>query len=179
MVVPSLSRLRALSGGLVRELSKFGVVGFFALAVDVAGFNLLRFAGGEGPLYEWPLAAKVLSAAAATVVSWVGNRYWTFRRHRRPAVHREFVLFVVVCVLGTALALMCLAISHYVLGFKSALADNVSANVIGLGLATAFRFWAYRTFVFNHGRVPPRTGQPASGLIGEGEPALSDPVRVG
>lgn len=156
MVLPTSSaRARAFVGVIARELGKFGVVGALALVVDVGGFNLLRFAGGEGPLYDWPLAAKVLSAAAAMVVSWVGNRLWTFRRHRRPAVRREFVLFVVVCVLGTALALMCLAFSHYVLGLQSAVADNISANVIGLALGTTFRFWAYRTFVFNHGRSRP------------------------
>ncbi|MSW42688.1 MAG: GtrA family protein, partial [Actinobacteria bacterium] len=30
----------------------------------------------------------------------------------------------------------------------SPLADNVSANVIGLGLGTIFRFWSYRRWVF-------------------------------
>ena len=28
--------------------------------------------------------------------------------------------------------------------------DNISANVIGLGLGMLFRFWSYRTFVFRH-----------------------------
>lgn len=134
---------------LVPELSKFGVVGGVALVVDVGGFNLLRFAGGNGLLYEWPLAAKVISAAAATVVSWVGNRYWTFRHQRRANAGREFLLFVTMCVIGTGLALACLATSHYVLGLTSPLADNISANVIGLALGTTFRFWAYRTHVFS------------------------------
>lgn len=150
---PYYLRARALVAMIARELGKFGVVGFVAFVIDVGGFNLLRFAGGEGPLYEWPLAAKVLSAAAATVVSWLGNRYWTFRHRRRSAKHREFVLFVIVGVLGTLLALACLAISHYVLGLQSAVADNISANVIGLALATTFRFYAYRTFVFNDDSV--------------------------
>jgi putative flippase GtrA len=155
MVAPPPFRTRtpAIAGKIAREFGKFGVVGVLAFVVDVGGFNLLRFAGGEGPLFDWPLAAKVLSAAAATVVSWVGNRLWTFRQHRRPAVRREFLLFVGVCVLGTLLALACLALSHYVLGLQSALADNMSANVIGLGLATMFRFWAYRSLVFNHDRA--------------------------
>ena len=42
----------------------------------------------------------------------------------------------------------CLAISHYLLDFTSRLADNIAANVIGLGLGTAFRFWSYRRWVF-------------------------------
>ena len=41
-----------------------------------------------------------------------------------------------------------LAISHYVLGFTSPLADNIAANVVGLVFATTFRFVGYRTWVF-------------------------------
>ncbi|MDQ1586737.1 MAG: hypothetical protein QOJ90_2107 [Actinomycetota bacterium] len=145
---------------LIPEFSKFGVVGLMALVVDVGGFNLLRFESGHGPLYDWPLAAKVISAALATVVSWLGNRYWTFRHRRRSAAHREFVLFVAMCAIGTAIALGCLGFSHYVLGFKSPLADNISANVVGLVLGTAFRFWTYRTHVFSQPVIDVNAGTP-------------------
>jgi putative flippase GtrA len=147
-LVTRLNSLRQLFIRLLPELSKFGIVGLLALLVDVGGFNLLRFSGGEGPLYQQPLTAKIVSGAAATVVSWLGNRYWTFRDTRRSAVHHELFLFVVACTIGTAIAVGCLAISHYVLGFTSPLDDNISTNVVGLVLGTAFRFWAYRTFVF-------------------------------
>jgi hypothetical protein len=46
------------------------------------------------------------------------------------------------------IALLCLWVSHYVLGYESALADNISANVIGLVLGTTFRFWSYHNWVF-------------------------------
>ena len=46
------------------------------------------------------------------------------------------------------MAALCLGITHYVLGFTSTAADNVSANIIGTGLGTIFRFWAYRRFIF-------------------------------
>lgn len=143
-----LTSLRQLFFRLLPELSKFGIVGLLALFVDVGGFNLLRFVGGQGPLYQQPITAKIVSTAAATVVSWLGNRYWTFRHTRRSAVRHELFLFVVACTIGSAIAVGCLAISHYLLGFTSPLADNISANVVGLILGTAFRFWAYRTFVF-------------------------------
>ena len=63
-------------------------------------------------------------------------------------MRREFALFVLFSAIGLAIAVACLAISHYVLDFTSPLADNVAANVVGLGLATAFRFWSYRRWVF-------------------------------
>ena len=46
---------------LWHEVAKFGVVGLVALVVDVGLFNLLRFAGGEGPMYDKPLTAKIVS----------------------------------------------------------------------------------------------------------------------
>ncbi|MDE9365214.1 GtrA family protein [Luteipulveratus sp. YIM 133132] len=135
-----------------RQLVGFAVVGVLGFATDVGGFNLLRFAGGEGPLHDYPLTAKIVSGVAATVVAWLGNRYWTFRHSRRAAKHREFLLFAAVAVMGTLIALGCLWISHYLLDLRSPLADNISANGIGLVLATVFRFWAYRAHVFSeHG----------------------------
>jgi len=147
--VTFLISMRRLFLRLLPELSKFGVVGLFGLLVDVGGFNLLRFAGGEGPLYDQPLTAKVISTTAAMVVAWLGNRYWTFRDSRRAAAHHEFLLFVWWCSIGSAMAVACLAISHYLLHLTSPLADNISGNVIGLALGTTFRFWAYRTHVFS------------------------------
>lgn len=146
-----LDRVRATMDVLVREAVKFGAVGTVALVVDVGVFNLLRFGLGDGgPLEARPLTAKVLSAGVATLVAWLGNRYWTFRHRRRSAAHHELALFVVFNVIGMAIAVMCLGFSHYVLGLRSALADNISANVVGLVLGTLFRFWAYRRFVFTN-----------------------------
>ena len=133
---------------VVRELVKFGVVGAVAYVVDVTVFNLLRYAG-SGLLEDKPLTAKAVSVAVATLVAWTGNRHWTFRRRRRASARRELVLFVAMNGVGMAIALGCLAVSHYLLGFTSPLADNVAANVVGLALGTAFRFYAYRTWVFS------------------------------
>ena len=91
----------------------------------------------------------MISSVFGIVVAWLGNRYWTYAQQRRAKIHHEFAHFVVVCAIGIGISLGCLWVSHYALGFTSAVADNIAANVIGLGLATAFRFWAYRTHVFN------------------------------
>ena len=170
-------RWRDITRRLIPQLSKFGVVGLVALAVDVGLFNLLRFAGGHGVLYDQPLAAKVVSASAATVLSWLGNRYWTFRLQRRSNPTREFALFVVVCVVGTAVALLSLAVSHYLLGLQSPLADNISANVVGLAAGTTFRFWAYRRYVFSesHVRAARPARLPVDVRLGLGQPG-SQPV---
>lgn len=156
----------------VGQLGRFGAVGVVAFIVDVGLFNVLRFAGDEGPLYRWVLGAKVVSTAVATVVSWLGNRYWTFRHTRREQVRHEFVLFVLMCTIGLLISLTCLAMSHYVLGLTSPLADNISANVIGLAAGTAFRFYAYRTWVFS---APDQRTDPAMAGGDSGAPATQRP----
>jgi putative flippase GtrA len=141
-VVTALRRLHDRLGHLVRELMKFGMVGLVALTVDIALFNLLLHQTGK------PLTSKTLSTVVATTVAYIGNRVWTFRRRSRSGVGREYALFFLLNGVGLAIALGCLAISHYLLGFTSRLADNIAANVVGLFLGTTFRFWSYRRFVF-------------------------------
>lgn len=133
---------------LVHEIAKFGVVGLMAFVVDIGLFNVLRFAGGEGPFYDKPLTAKAISVAVATTVAYFGNRYWTFRHRGRTHFTREYALFFVLNGVAMLIALGCLWFSHYALGLTSPLADNISANVVGLALGTLFRFWSYRRWVF-------------------------------
>jgi putative flippase GtrA len=144
----TLIRLDIRSQRRGRELLAFAVVGGFGYLVDVGVFNLLRYAGEPGLLEHKPLTAKAISVATATIVTYVGNRYWTWRHRAWSSTHREFAMFVLLNLVGMAIALACLAASHYLLAMTGPVADNVSANVVGLGLGTAFRFWAYRRWVF-------------------------------
>ncbi len=127
---------------------KFGLVGAIAYVIDVTTFNVLRFHGTEGILYDKPLTAKAISTALATTWAYFGNRHWTFRHRQRTSFRREYLLFFLLNGVGMVIALSCLGISHYALDLTSALADNISANVIGLVLGTIFRFWSYRKWVF-------------------------------
>lgn len=129
---------------LIHELAKFGVVGAIAFVVDVGTFNLLR----NGAMDDRPLTAKVISTVLATTVAFAGNRQWTFRHRERSTLRREYALFFGLNAVALGIALGCLGVSHYLLNFTSPLADNISANVVGMALGTMFRFWSYRRFVF-------------------------------
>ncbi|MBT1621593.1 GtrA family protein [Curtobacterium flaccumfaciens pv. oortii] len=135
---------------LIAQLARFGVVGAVGFVVDTAIFNVLRATVlNPDEVHSGPFWAKVVSTVVAIFVNWMGNRYWTFREQRRAVATREGIEFVVVSLGGMVISLGCLGISHYVLGFTSALADNVSGNVIGLVLGTAFRFWLYKVWVYH------------------------------
>lgn len=139
--------------GLITYAMKFGVVGLIGYAIDVCLFNLLRFGNmADGTWAASPVGAKVISVTVATIATWFGNRYWTFREHRRANYWLELAEFCLVAVAGMGISVACLYISHYVLGYQSALADNISANVVGLVLATTFRFLMYRFWVYGHHR---------------------------
>ena len=138
---------------LVSQLARFGLVGLLGLVVDVGVFNLLAVTLlTPATVHEGPIIAKVISTSLAIAVNWMGNRHWTFRDDRRHDWLREGVEFVLVSIGGMAISLLCLWVSHYLLGFTSLLADNVATNVIGLVLGTAFRFTFYRLWVFKPGR---------------------------
>lgn len=128
------------------ELSRFLSVGAVAFVVDLGLFNLLRFGPG-GLLENKPLTAKVISVLAATLVSWVGNRRWTFAEHRTSKRGRELLVFGAVNLLGMVVPVATLAFSHYALQLTSPLADN-AATICGIVLATALRYVGYKRWVF-------------------------------
>lgn len=125
------------------ELVRFAATGLAAYLSDVVVFNVLLVGGGMPSA-----AAKMISSAVAIAVAFVGSRYLTWPERRSASPVREYALFVLVSVVAAGIQLGCLLISRDVLGLVSPLADNVSANVVGMALATAFRFWGFRTIVF-------------------------------
>jgi putative flippase GtrA len=143
---------------LFSEFIRFGLVGGVGFVVDVGVFNLLTLTVmSPENMHEGPLVAKLISTALAIVVNWLGNRFWTFRERRRHDVVRESLEFFAVSIAGMGIGLACLWFSHYVLGFTSLLADNISANVVGLALGAAFRFVLYRVWVFGDKRKHSRS----------------------
>ncbi len=136
-----LSRRPRLSA-LAAEVGKFGSVGAVAYVVQLAVTNLLWASGVQ------VMAGQVLGTLCAIAVAFVGNRFWTFSDRARTGLGRETFLFLVMNGVGLLIQVSCQAFSVYVLGFDGALAQNISGNVVGVGLGTLFRFFAYRTWVF-------------------------------
>ena len=171
------SPLRAKVRALIHEMSKFGTVGAVAFTIDLAIFNVLLQIGVE------TLAAKTISTVVATNVAFLGNRFWTWRHRVHTHMARQYTMFFVLNAVGLGIGLSCLALSHYALGhfwplLQSPLADNISAQLIGTGLGTLFRFWSYRRFVFR-AVVPtePHFGIPRVGRRSANVTSPSSPVR--
>lgn len=150
------SSWRSQASRLLGEVVRFLAVGGVATAVSFVGFNALAHGliFGTAPLRSHPIVAYVLANAVAGVVAYVGMRLWAFRERQASDQTTGVVRFFVLGALTMAIPVVCLWISRYVLGLSSPLADNLSANVIGLGISTATRFWVFLRFVFDQPVVP-------------------------
>lgn len=135
-----------------RELVKFALVGAITYVVDITLFTLLKMT----VLEPKPVTAKIVAVLVATILSYVLNREWSFRTRGGRERHHEATLFFAVCGIGLVLNATPLWISRYVLELQvpqvsllaQEAADFASANVIGTLAAMAFRWWAFRRYVF-------------------------------
>ncbi|WP_406107259.1 GtrA family protein [Micromonospora globbae] len=133
----------------VHEALKFGIVGGINTVINYAVFNALAltvFVDGQ-------LKATVVATIVATITSYLMNRHWTYRDRPKSAIRREYALFFLFNATGLLIELGVLAAAKYGLGVTSLLALNV-AKTGGVLLATLFRFWSYRTFVFQPAPAP-------------------------
>ena len=76
---------------LIHEAAKFGVVGIVGVFITNGGYALLHDTFGLGPV-----TATTIATIVATAVSYVANRYWSFRHRERTSVAREGVIFFVL-----------------------------------------------------------------------------------
>jgi putative flippase GtrA len=149
--VSTIRRLYERFRHLIHEGAKFGVVGAIGFVVTDGGTNLLHGIG-------W-LKATVVSTIAATVVTYLGSRYWTFRHRERSTIARETVLFFVLNGIGLAITEACLGFTNYALGLKSVVPSNI-ALFLGIVLGTLFRFWSYRKWVWTAPAAAPAAAVP-------------------
>jgi putative flippase GtrA len=135
-----------------RELLKFGMVGGTTWVIDTTVFLVLK----STVLSSKPLTAKIIAVLVATIVSYVLNREWSFRTRGGRETHHEAMLFFVISGIGVAVYTAPLAVSRYLLDlqipnvspFGQEVADFVSGQIIGTLVGMAFRWWAFRRYVF-------------------------------
>jgi putative flippase GtrA len=140
------ARLQRLTG----EVAKFLTVGGVATLIALLVFNGLvhGFLDGPGPMHEQPLVALVIGNLAGMVVSYRGSRSWAFRHRQAVGPAGGRLVFFAISIVSMVIPLLCLTFSRYALYLDDPVSDNISANVVGLGLGTAVRFWAIRRYIF-------------------------------
>ncbi|OIJ63809.1 GtrA family protein [Streptomyces mangrovisoli] len=133
---------------LWREIAKFGAVGALGMVVNFAVSNLLWH------LTSIPVVrANVIATIVAIATNYVGFRYFTYRDREKGARSKELTLFFVFSAIGLVIENGILYAAIYGFDWDSSLQRNVF-KFVGIGLATLFRFWSYRTWVFKAVPVP-------------------------
>ncbi|KUL78634.1 MULTISPECIES: GtrA family protein [unclassified Streptomyces] len=142
---------------LAREVAKFGAVGGAGLLVNLLVFNLVR------QVTDLPVVrASVIATVIAIIFNYIGFRYFTYRDRDKSRRTKEMTLFLLFSVAGLVIENGVLYTATYGFGWDSPLQSNIF-KFLGIGIATLFRFWSYRTWVF---RALPVQKDPVAG----GEP---------
>jgi putative flippase GtrA len=134
------------------ELIKFAIVGGTTFVIDSAIFYTLKLT----ILEPKPVTAKVIAGIVAVIASYVLNREWSFRDRGGRERHHEALLFFAFSGVGVLLSMAPLWVSSYIFQLRvpmvsltvENIADFISAYIIGNLLQMAFRFWAFRRWVF-------------------------------
>jgi len=133
---------------LIHEAAKFGVVGLVGFIVSLGGADVLRYGAGVGK-YK----AVTVATIVATIVTFIGNRYWTFRHREGQSNTRDTVMFFILNGVGLLIYYACIWLIQDAAGLKAKIWYNV-ALVVGTGLGTLFRFWSYRKWVWTAPGAP-------------------------
>src|ERR1700733_940812 len=130
---------------LISEAARFAVVGLAGVIITDGGANLLRYDAGLDRF-----TAVAIATLAAVVISFVASRYWTFRRREHGGLGRETVLFCVANGIGVAISEGCVWLAS-AFGWEGKLSYNI-ALAGGIALATLFRYWSYKRWVWPRSR---------------------------
>lgn len=144
---------------LLREAAKFGAVGGAGLLVNLVVFNLVRHLSGI-PVVRASVIATIVSIA----FNYVGFRYFTYRDRDKGGRTKELTLFLLFSAVGLVIENGILYTATYGFGWDTPLQSNVF-KFIGIGIATLFRFWSYRSWVFR--ALPVREPVTAAGTAGQ------------
>jgi putative flippase GtrA len=137
-----LRGLRSKLALLYREIAKFGVVGGVGVLVNIGVFNLVRHNTGLQTV-----RASILATVVSIAFNYVGFRYFTYRDRDKAGRTKELGLFLFFSAIGLVIENGVLYLATYGFGWDSQLQANVF-KFAGIGVATLFRFWSYRTWVF-------------------------------
>lgn len=131
---------------------RFALVGLFTFVLTTVLFFGLKVT----VLDDKPVTAFSIATLVATIVSYILNREWSFAERGGRSARHEASLFFVVSAIALGITQIPLAMSRYVFGLQAPavstagehLADFISGSIIGTLLGMAFRWWAFRRWVF-------------------------------
>src|SRR5215469_2894686 len=137
--VSSIRKLYARFRQLIHEGFKFLVIGAVGFMVTFGVANALH------PIGKYK--AITIATILATAITYLGNRYWTFRHRQGKGTTRDSIMFFVLNGIGLLIYYGCIGLIDLA-GLGHSVAWYNVALVVGTGLGTLFRFWSYRKWIW-------------------------------
>ena len=127
---------------LIHEGAKFGIVGGTGVIVVLVGSDAFHYELGLGKF-----TSVTIATVLATVTTFLGNRYWSFRHRQGAGARSETILFFVLNGVGLLIQYACIFVVTDLAGLSGRIWYTV-ANFAGIGIGTLFRFWSYRKWIW-------------------------------
>jgi putative flippase GtrA len=147
---------------LLHEGFKFLVVGGIGFVVTLGVANALHSTG--------KYKAITIATVVAAIVTYLGNRYWSFNKRQGQGTAREAVIFLVLNGVGLLIYYGCIGLIQDAGGLQGKGWYNF-AIIVGTILGTLFRFWSYRKWVWTE--VPDGAGASWPAVHGDQDPSLA------
>lgn len=135
---------------IIRQFSKFLLVGGINTAIDLIVFNALIFTTGitsGGGIF----VLNLMSFSVAVVNSYLMNKYWTFQDLKKEGEETKFVQFITVSFLGAGINSGIVTLFTTLLSPMFGLSPHLWANVgklLATGVSLVWNFIGYKLFVF-------------------------------
>ena len=130
---------------VIHEGFRFLVVGGIGTVLTIGAAVALHGLG--------KYVAITIATIAATIFTFLGNRYWTFRHREGQGAAHESAMFFLLNGVGLLIYYGCIWLIQDLMGLESRIWYTV-ALVVGTGLGTLFRFWSYRKWVWKLRHIP-------------------------
>ncbi len=148
----------------VFQVAKFLLVGVFATVIDLKVFEFLTwffvsalskipdgFAIGAIFTSSGLLLPKSFSFIAATVLKYLGNKYWTFQKQNKEGLNKEITQFFIITLIGLMIDVISFYYFAKIMGpsFEIPSAVWIKLSVVFAAVTAAlWNFLGYKFLVF-------------------------------
>ena len=125
---------------LIQQILKFGVVGVLAFLIDYGLLMLLSQAFGVDPVI-----AAGISFCVSVVFNYLASMKYVFTHREDMSKRREFVIFIVLSVIGLGINELCMLAGVIALG-DSALAVT-GTKLFATAVVMVWNFWSRKKWL--------------------------------
>lgn len=116
---------------------------YLVAGITAASSNILLFYFFTYPLHIWYLASSIAAYLLSFILSFVLQKFWTFRDKSIDKVHHQLFKYGVVVLIGMAVNAGCMFAFVDMLSVWPMLAQVLTGAIIAV-----FNFFAYKIFIF-------------------------------